>query len=400
VLDALREPRFRRLWLAGLCINAARWMDFLVLGWLALELTDSPFLVAVAAFCRAAPMLAFGFPAGVLADRLDRGRVMVAVQCLNLGTTAFLALLFGAGLGSYGALVGLAVLLGTGWAIDFPARRTALYTLVGPARLTNAVSLESVSMQASKALGPVLGGVLLASAGASGCYAALAALYAVALVLLAGLGRHVAFPPAVAGEPVLASLAAGLREVRAQPMIRAVLLVTVLMNTLVFPYQHMLPVFAREILGIGPARLGLLVAADGLGALTGALAIAGWRGLAVHGVVFAGGSLAAAALVVAFAFSPWYALSLPLQVAIGMAESGFGTMQSAIVLLAAPDRARGRAMGILSACIGTQLFGTLWIGFLTSLVGAPVAAATGATVAALLMLPVASRMATRHPGPA
>jgi hypothetical protein len=121
---------------------------------------------------------------------------------------------------------------------------------------------------------------------------------------------------------------------------------------------------------------------------------------AVHGAVFAGGSLAAAALVVAFAFSPWYALSLPLQVAIGMAESGFGTMQSAIVMLAAPDRARGRAMGILSACIGTQLFGTLWVGFFTSLVGAPLAVATGATAAALLMLPVASRLATRHAGAA
>src|SRR5262249_37641877 len=131
---------------------------------------------------------------------------------------------------------------------------------------------------------------------------------------------------------------------------------------------------------------------EGVGLLAGSLLIAGWRGLPAHGLVFGVGSLLTAALVAAFALSPWYALSLALQVAIGFVSTGFGTMQSTIVLLSAPEAVRGRVLGILSACIGTQPFGALWIGLAAALVGAPAAAAAGAVLAALLMTPVARRL--------
>jgi MFS family permease len=399
VLAALQEPHYRRLWLAGLCVNTARWLDFLVLGWLALELTDSPLMVGLAAFCRAAPMMALGPVAGLVADRFDRGRVMIAVQALNLTATTALLGLFSTGAGRFGHLVLLEIVLGVAWAIDFPSRRTAVYTLVGASRLTNAVSLDSVSMTGTKVLGPVVGGLLLARLGVTACYVVLVALYALTFGQMILLTRRVRLPGAAAGESIAAGLAAGLREVRAQPAIQAVLLITVLMNGLVFPYQHILSVFARDVLAVGPARLGLLVSSEGLGALLGSLVIASGRGSGHPGAVFALGSLAAAALVLVFALSPWFVLSLLLQFAIGLAEAGFGTMQSAIVLLTAPERLRGRVMGLLSACIGTQPIGALWIGLVASLAGAQWAAAAGAGLAVLLMAPVAARMATREPAP-
>jgi len=156
----------------------------------------------------------------------------------------------------------------------------------------------------------------------------------------------------------------------------------------------MLPVFARDVLRIGPAALGLLVAAEGLGALISSVAIGARSGRVHHARLFAGSSLAGALCLVAFALSPWYALSLALQLGIGMAESGFGTMQSAIVLLAAPEGARGRAMGILSACIGTQPLGSLWIGFHASRAGAPFATGLNAALAVVLMIPIAMRLVT------
>jgi MFS family permease len=166
---------------------------------------------------------------------------------------------------------------------------------------------------------------------------------------------------------------------------------------LFFPYQHMLPVFTREVLGAGPEWLGALVAADGLGALIGALAIAASRGFVPHRRIFALAVLVAPFLLVAFAAarSPW--LCLALLMVIGAAESGFAAMQSTLVLLSAPEERRGGAMGILSACIGTQPVGTLWIGFLAGGIGVPAAMAVNALFALGAMLPVAGPLARGLP---
>jgi MFS family permease len=392
VLEPLRDERYRLLWMTGLCANTARWMDVVVLGWLALTLTDSPLMVGVAAFCRAAPMMALGPFAGVLADRLPRVQVMSAVQVLSAAAAIALALLFAAGLAGFATLVAVEVVLGIAWVLDFPSRRTVLFVVAGRERLTAAVSLETMSMQAAKMVGPLLGGVLLARMGPAACYLAFAALSAGALVATRGLARRISLPGTPGVDPVLESLRAGLREARGNRAILGVLVVTVLMNTLVFPYQQMLPVFARDVLRVGPVPLGLLVAAQGLGALVSSIVIGFRAGQVRQGRLFVGSSLTGALLLLAFAASPWYLLSLGLQFAIGITDSGFGTMQSAIVLLAAPERTHGRVMGILSACIGSQPLGSVWIGFVASNLGAPLATGLNAALAAALMIPVALRL--------
>jgi MFS family permease len=392
-LDALHDAHFRRLWLAGLCVNVGRWLDFLVLGWLVLDLTGSPFMVGVAAFCRFAPMIVLGLFAGLLIDRVPRGRLLVGVQSVNLGASVLLAVLFATGHGDLWWLIGVETLLGIAWAIDFPSRRTALFTLVGSKRVTNAVSLESVSMQGTKIVGPVLGGVLLARLGPVACYVTLAALFLAALLLTLALARRVSFPASPRGdESILAGLATGFREARWQPAILGVLVITIVMNGLVFPYQQILPVFARDVLEIGPELLGLLVAVGGVGTLVGALWTAGQRDFVAHRQVFVGGSMLAGLLVVVQSFSPGYWTSLPIQFAIGIADAGFGTMQSTIVLLAAHERARGRVLGILSVCIGTNPIGSLGVATLTTYVGAPVAFGSAAALALLLMAPFAVRL--------
>jgi MFS family permease len=389
ILEVLSEPSYRRLWLSGLFVNAARWMDLVVLGWLSYQLTGSPFMVGLAAFARSAPMMALGPLAGIVADRAHRGRVLVATQTLGLVTGLALAAVFAAGGGGYWPLVGLEVLFGVLWALDFPARRTSIFTLVGPRRLANAVSLETVSMQVAKIVGPVLAGVGLARLGAEACFGAIATLYALGLLVSLRLPGRIGGPVVAHRSSLGATLAAGFRAAWEEPTVRAVLLITVLMNTLFFPYQHMLPVFAREVLAGGPEFLGALVAADGLGALLGALAIASQRGFISHRRIFAVSVLTAPFLLVAFSASRWGALCLALLVVIGALESGFAAMQSTLVLLAAPEASRGGAMGILSACIGTQPLGTLWIGLLAMGAGVPVAMASNAGLALVLMLPLA-----------
>jgi MFS family permease len=190
---------------------------------------------------------------------------------------------------------------------------------------------------------------------------------------------------------------AGLRAAWASPTVRAVLLVTIAMNTLFFPCQHLLPVFARDVLGVGPVALGALVAADGCGALIGALLIAARGGSPGHRALFGSAVIVAPVLLVGLAGSRWLPVCVVLLLVIGAAESAFAAMQSTLVLLAAPERLRGGAMGILSACIGTQPLGTLAIGLLAASLGAPLAFAVNAAAALLVIVPLAWPLARGRP---
>ena len=395
--EILREHAYRRLWISGFCINTARWMDLVVLGWIALQLTGSPFMVGLAVFVRSAPMMALGPFAGVVADRIHRGRVLLFTQSLGVATALGLTLLFATGYGGYWSLVGLEALFGLLWALDFPSRRTALFSLVGAGRVATAISLETVSMQLAKMIGPVLAGVGLAKIGPVACFGAMAVLYAIGLSVSLGLGSRIGGTVRRATTSVTASLGAGVLAAWQEPTVRAVLVITVLMNVLLFPYQHMLAVFSRDVLGAGPEWLGALVAADGLGSLLGALTIASRRGFVAHRRLFVSAVLVAPLLLIAFTGARWRWVCVGLLVVIGFAESGFATMQSTLVLLAAPEERRGGAMGILSACIGTQPLGTLWLGFIATGIGVAPAMAINSLLAFLTIAPVAVPLGRRGP---
>ena len=372
-------------------------MDLVVLGWLALQITGSPFMVGLAAFARSAPMMALGPFAGVVADRIHRGRVLLFTQSLGVVTALALALVFATGRGGYWPLVGLEALFGILWALDFPARRTALYSLVGAGRVATAVSLETVSMQLAKMIGPVLAGIGLAKIGPVACFGAMAAFYASGLAVSLGLGARIGGVVPRAPASLAATLGAGIRAAWQEPTVRGVLLITVLMNVLVFPYQHMLAVFSRDVLEAGPEWLGALVAADGLGSLVGALAIASRRGFIAHRHLFVGAVLVAPLLLIVFTTARWRWVCVALLALIGLAESGFATMQSTLVLLSAPEERRGGAMGILSACIGTQPLGTLWLGILASGIGVAAAIAINSALAFLAIAPAAVALARLGP---
>jgi MFS family permease len=387
--DVLYEPSYRRLWLSGLCVNVARWMDLVTVGWLALLLTGSPFMVGLAAFARAAPLMLVGPFAGIVADRVARGRLVLAAQSIGLGAALALAAIFGGGAGGYWPLVVLEVVFGAMWALDFPARRTALYAVLGAPRVAQAVSLETVSMQIAKMLGPLVAGVCLARLGPAAAYLIMAGVYACGLLASSGLVARLGGPGGTAPVSVSASLRAGLQTAWNSATVRSVLLVTIAMNTLFFPYQHMLPVFARDVLATGPTALGALVAADGCGALAGASMIASRRGRFGQPALFATAVLVGPLLLVTLSGSRSLVTCMALLVVMGAAESAFAAMQSTLVLLSAPERVRGGAMGILSACIGTQPIGTLAIGLLAGAVGAPAAFAINAVAALLVIVPLA-----------
>ena len=394
----LHESSYRRLWVSGLFVNVARWMDLVTLGWLALQLTGSPFMVGLAAFPRTAPLMVVGPFAGIVADRVPRGRVLLVAQAAAAATALALAVIFASGRGGFWPLVSLEVVFGLMWALDFPARRTGLYALLGASRVAQAVSLETVSMQLAKIFGPLLAGVCLARLGPAASFALMAVAYAGGLIASRGLGPQLRGPVGLAAASIVASLRAGLHAAWTSPTVRAVLLMTIAMNTLFFPYQHMLPVFARDVLAVGPIALGALVAADGCGALVGALLIASGRGQLAHRTLFGAAVMVAPVLLIALSGSRRLAICVALLVAMGVAESGFAAMQSTLVLLSAPERVRGGVMGILSACIGTQPLGTLAIGLLAAAIGAPLAFIVNAIAALVVIIPLALPLVRERSG--
>ena len=232
-------------------MNVARWMDLVTLGWLALQLTGSPFMVGLAAFARSAPMMIVGPFGGIIADRVPRGRVLVATQAAGVVTALILAVIFATGAGGYGPLVALEVVFGALWAVDFPARRTALYTILGANRVAQAISIETVSMQIAKILGPLAAGWCLAGVGPVACFASMAIVYTLGLVTSASLHGRLGGASDGAHASIADSLRAGLEAAWTLPTVRAVLLATIAINTLFFTYQHMLPVFARDVLRVG-----------------------------------------------------------------------------------------------------------------------------------------------------
>jgi len=157
------------------------------------------------------------------------------------------------------------------------------------------------------------------------------------------------------------------------------------MNFMLFPYQQMIPVVAERVLNVGPGLMGLLLGAEGLGALIGALVIASRSDMSYHGRVYLYGSLLALSMLLMLSLSHWYFASLAILFILGLGTSGFGTMQGTIVMLVARDDMRGRALGIMSLAIGSGPLGALAIGAVADASSAPFAMAINAVSGFILV---------------
>ena len=360
------------------------WMEQLVSGWLALELTDSAWLVAVNGFFRMAPLLIIGFISGAIADRFGRRRVILFSQTINLLVPAILLLLVLTKQIRFWHLPVASAIIGSVWALDWPTRRSLLPDLVGKERVTEGILLEGVFQNIARIVGPYAAGVIIEYLGASGCFAVLALLSAIGLIILFGLSK----PPRHAeGErPSRISVKESVRYIVQKQSILGVLLVSVVMNLLFFPHATLLPVFARDILGQGSVGLGLMSAGYGIGAFMGLVLLNRIRRMWQQNRIFVAGSAFQAALLVLFAFSTSFPLSVAALVLAGLGQASFAVLQSSIVLGSASDKLRSRTMGMLNLSIGVGALGRMQMGAIASSFGAPLAVGLSCIAAILLML--------------
>lgn len=402
-LAPLKNREFLLLWLANGLWWQAMWTEQVVFGWLALELTDSAWWVALLGFFRSIPLLFIGPFSAAITDRFDRRSLILGAQMGSTAGYGLLVLLAWQGHLEYWHLALVALTNGAGWAVDWPTRRALVPDLVGKTRVVEAMMLENIIQGLTRILGPLGAGSLLAVIGIQGGLVALACLGGLGVLLVTAMRTSSRAPVAPGGlRSSWAQIGEGLGYVRRQPRIFGVVLITAIMNSWAFPFQGLLPVFARDVLGQGPMGLGLLAAANGVGTLVGLLAVNQSRRWWSNEWLFGGGSALACAGIVGFSCSSSFYLSLALLVLSGLGQAGFSVMQSAITLVEATDEMRSRAMGAVVLAIGTGPLGRLQSGAMAASWGAPLVVgvmtvgALLATAGTLALLPGFAARGRRH----
>ena len=372
---ALRHRDFRLLWSGEAASSLGTQVQRVAVAWQVFELTGDPFHLGLLGLCRFVPLLLLGLAGGVVADRVDRRRALLAAHLALLGTSAALAgltLAGAAGLLEIYALTALAAAVG---AIASPARQAFLPALVPRESLAGATAVAVLGAQLAAVSGPALGGVVIDRLGLAAAYALDALTFGVvAATVLAVRARPVVARSSVGG---LAAAAEGLRFLRGSPVLLGVMGLDFL-ATFFGAATVLMPIFAAEVLDVGPAGLGLLLAAPAAGAVVGSAAMALARppvrpGLGVLAAVAAYG-----ACVLGFGLSRELGLSLALLAGGGAADAVSMALRHAIRVLATPDALRGRvAAAHATFAMGGPQLGEFEAGVAASLIGAGPAVALG-----------------------
>jgi MFS family permease len=371
----LAMPSYARLWLAGGVGNAMRWLELLVAGIFTYEATHSAFLVAIVTAARSLPMLFLGPIAGVIAEAINRKRLLLTQLSVMTATSGVLGVLALAGQARVWHLALGGGIAGIVWACEMAVRRRMIGEVVPGERIGAAVALDTLTNSFARVLGPLCGGAAFEALGLGGAYLLAAALYLAAFVAVLGLDfrqetRRFRLTR-IAGD-----IAEGLHVARATPAIAGVILVTIVMNTFGFCYSALIAPIGLDVYRVSPSLVGLLAAAEPLGAIMVGIALsAGWLRLDGSRALLRG-SLLFLGCVILMSLSPWFALAFAFLLIGGLGTAVFGNMQTSLILLEAPPATRSRVMGIVTMCIGTGPLGALLIGALSQRFGPAAAVLT------------------------
>lgn len=372
-----------RLFFAGQMISLiGTWMQTVAQSWLVYRLTGSAELLGLMGFASQGPVFLLATLGGVVADRFDRHRIMLMTQTGAMVLAAILAGLTLTERVEVWELFTLAALLGISNAFDVPARQAFIVEIVGHDDLPNAIALNSSLFNGARLFGPAIAGLLVAAGGEGWCFALNAVSYlAVIAGLLAMRRQRKPTPPSQGG--VLAHIREGFSFVAGHAPIRVLMLLLGICSLMGISYTVLMPIFADRILGGGPAGLGMLMSASGLGAFAAAILLAarsnpeGLENWVAHG------SVAFGLMLVLFSLSPWFWLSAAILVGAGFAFMVQMAATNTLIQTMVPDRYRGRTMALYSIMfIGMSPFGALLAGMLAGRIGAPPTVALGGLICA------------------
>ncbi|MDA8091286.1 MAG: MFS transporter [Nitrospiraceae bacterium] len=369
---SLRHRNYR-LFFTGQGISlVGTWMQQIAMSWLVYRMSGSALLLGVVAFSGRIPTLLLGPFAGVLADRVNKHRLIVITQTLSMIQAFVLSALVLTGTVAIWQVIALSFILGCVNAFDIPIRQAFVVDMIERKEdLGNAIALNSSLVNGARLVGPAIAGILIAALGEGLCFLVNGISYLAVIIAL--LMMKMGKPVIKAGEKhFIRELAEGFSYAFGFSPIKSILLLLALMSFLGMPYQVLMPIFAGKVLHGGPHTLGFLMGASGLGALAGAIFLASRKDTVQLGMIT---PLAAAIFgigLMAFSGSRVLWLSMPL-----ISLAGFGMMvqmasSNMVLQNIVEDSKRGRVMALFTmAFMGMTPFGSLTAGWLASRIGAP-----------------------------
>jgi len=388
---ALHHREFRLLWFGQAATGMAMWMDQVARGWLMYELTNSPVQLGLVQGIQAIPMLVLSPIAGSAADRYSRKQQVMVSQVLAGVMYAVLALLILSGQIQpwhvYITAFGMAMVQ----VFHQPARAAMIADAVPPRDLTNAIGLNSVVFNVARSTGPALAGFLIATLGTASCYIVQTAFYLLAVVwtlqlrpdpIAASSERGHGAPGVSFGQSIVEGWTFSWRN----ETIRTGLLIMMCASLFIGPFTTLLPVFARDLLGVGATGQGGLLTAMGLGALCSAVLVASLGDQLPRGLLMLWGVTLYGLSVVAFAASPSFRLSLALMTIVGLAHVSSYALVQTVIQTYSPPAFRGRTMAIFHMSSVVWTLGSMLTGTLAALMGARWAAAAMGVMGALFMV--------------
>ena len=370
----LRALRYRnyRLFFGGQVVSlVGTWITTTATNWLVYRLTGSAVLLGTVAFASQLPSFLLGPFAGIIVDRIDRHRLLVITQTISMLQSFALATLVFSGHVSIGWLIGLGIVQGLVNAFDMPGRQAFLLTMIENREdLGNAIALNSSMVNLARLIGPSIAGIVIVAVGEGWCFAIDGVSYiAVIVALLRMRIRPVAVAPSRQRHAVTEFME-GLRYAFGFHPIRSVILLLAIVSLVGVPYSVLMPVFATEVFHGGAHTLGLLMTSSGIGALLGALWLAGRRSVVGLGRVIPTAAAVFGAGLIAFSLAPGLWIAIPCLVLTGFGFMVQMASSNTIIQTIVDDEKRGRVMSFyMMAFLGTAPFGSLIAGWMSSRIG-------------------------------
>ena len=374
--SSLDNPNYLKFFIAQAVSLTGTWMQSVAMAWLVLELTNSATWLGLTIALQFVPILLLGPYGGVLIDRLDKRKLIIATNCAAAAQAVAIGVLYQTHHATLPVVLTLTVLLGLTNVLDNPARQSFVREMVKDDQVRNAVSLNSVLVNVARAIGPALAGVLIATVGVGACFFVNAASFLAVIIAYSIMDTSLLTP----SEPVVRApgqLRDGLRYVRANPALFIPLVMMAIVGTLTYEFQVTLPSLAAQTFGTGAINFGLVTSAMGVGAIGGGLASASRSHYGIKPLTTAVFAFGVTDLLVALA--PNIELACVALVAVGAASIWFLSTGNATLQLSAAPEMRGRVMALWAvAFLGTTPIGGPIVGFIAQSWGARWALAIGA----------------------